>query len=109
MRKAPAVRRALFAHANYIGGTTPSFSTTTRCATNYVPFTGRRDDEHLLARRQVGARGRRKGHDSVRSRGTVTELLPPLYDSFRSRPLVPCTTLSTFAFVIELFGPRSHA
>ena len=41
--------------------------------------------------------------------GTVTTLLPPLYDSFRSRPLVPSATWSTFAFVIELLGPRSHA
>lgn len=41
--------------------------------------------------------------------GTVTVLLPPLYESLRSRPLAPSTTASTFAFVIVLFGPRSHA
>jgi len=41
--------------------------------------------------------------------GTVTLLLPSLYESCRTFPFVAFTTASTFAFVIVLCAPRSHA
>lgn len=41
--------------------------------------------------------------------GTVTVLLPPLYDRLTVRPLVAVTTVSTLAFVIVLLLPKSLA
>ena len=88
-------RRALSPNnsESYIGGATPSFSTTTRCADELRAAHRTRDDEHLLARRSGRVRAAGAKVTTGTFSGTVTELLPPLYDSFRSRPLVPCTTL----------------
>ncbi len=73
---------------DYIGGATPSFSTTTRCATN-APCDAAvaTTNTFLPAVRSVRAAGVKVTMGTLG--GTVTSLLPPLYDSFRFRPLVP--------------------
>src|SRR3984957_7220780 len=82
----------------YIGGATPSFSTTTRCATNVPCAAGvATTNTFLPGVRSVRAAGAEVTIGTFC--GRVAPLLPPLYDSFRSRPLVPSTTVSTFALV----------
>src|SRR5262249_10757243 len=73
---------------HYIGGATPSFSTTTRCATNVPCDAGvATTNTFLPAVRSVRAAGVNVTMGTLG--GTVPSLLPPLYDSFRLRPLVP--------------------
>ena len=102
---ASTTRKAPYARHSYIGGATPSFSTTTNCAPYVPPLAGAATTNTFLP----AIRSARVAGASVTTgtlAGTVIELLPPLYESFRSRPFMFYLLAALGAILGLAPGPR---